>query len=76
MTVCLKARWEAAARAGISVNLQSDLMRFMVDVTEEAGDQLQQHLELLMPMLNRRMYAPFPYWRFIKLPADRALNQA
>ena len=88
MTARLKAHWEAAACAGHTVDLQSDLMRFTVDVTtelafgydlntlEEAGDQLQQHLELLMPMLNRRIYAPFPYWRYIKLRADRALDKA
>jgi len=31
---------------------------------------------MLMPMLNRRIYASFPYWRYIKLPADRALDKA
>jgi cytochrome P450 len=27
-------------------------------------------------MVNRRMNAPFPYWHFVKLSADRALDQA
>jgi cytochrome P450 len=84
----LKTRWDQAATAGDSVNLQSDLMRFAVDVTtdlafgydintlEEKGGVLQQHLELIMPMLNRRVFVPFPYWHFVKLPADRALDRA
>jgi cytochrome P450 len=47
-----------------------------INTLEEKGDVLQQHLELIMPMLNRRVFAPFPYWHFVKLPADRALDKA
>ncbi len=88
VTARLKTRWDRAAAAGDAVDLQSDLMRFAVDVTtdlafgydintlEEKGDVLQPHLEQIMPMLNRRVFAPFPYWHFVKLPADRALDRA
>lgn len=88
MTARLKTRWDRAATAGHAVDLQKDLMRFTVDVTtelafgydlntlEEKGDVLQQHLEQIMPTLNRRVLAPFPYWHFVKLPADRALDAA
>src|SRR5258706_13670441 len=27
-------------------------------------------------MVNRRVSAPFPYWRYVRLPADRRLDRA
>jgi cytochrome P450/nitrite reductase/ring-hydroxylating ferredoxin subunit len=88
VTERLKARWERAAVAGQPVDVQKDLMRYTVDVTtnlafghdintlETGGDVLQQHLEHVLPMVNRRVNAVFPYWRFFRLPADRALDKA
>ena len=63
-------------------------MRYTVDVTtnlafgydmntlEKEGDVIQEHLEKIFPMINRRINAPFPYWRYFKLPADRALDKS
>ena len=63
-------------------------MRFTVDVTTslvfstdmntlEGGDNvLQRHLSHVFPALARRLLAPFPYWRYVRLPADRALDRA
>jgi cytochrome P450 len=88
VTARLKARWDRAAATGRAVEVQQDLICFAVDVTtelafgydintlEEAGGSLQQHLEKIMPMVNRRVFAPFPYWHFVKLPADRVLDEA
>jgi cytochrome P450/nitrite reductase/ring-hydroxylating ferredoxin subunit len=88
VTARLKTRWDRAATAGHAVDVQKDLMRYTVDVTtnlafgydlntlEDSGDILQQHLEHILPMLNRRINAPFPYWHFVKLPADRASDNA
>lgn len=88
VTERLKNRWHAAARRGDAVDVQQDLMRYTVDVTtslafgydmntlEEEGDIIQQHLEKVFPMINRRINAAFPYWRFLKLPADRALDRS
>jgi cytochrome P450/nitrite reductase/ring-hydroxylating ferredoxin subunit len=88
VTARLKARWDRAAATGQVVDVQKDLMRYTVDVTtnlafgydlntlEDTGDVLQQHLEHILPMLNRRVNAPWPYWHVVKLPADRALDKA
>jgi cytochrome P450 len=84
----LKKRWTQAANDGRPVEVQKDLMRYTVDVTtnlafgydmntlEEEGDVIQQHLEKVLPVITRRMFAPFPYWRYVRLPADRALGGA
>jgi cytochrome P450 len=40
------------------------------------GEDLQQHLAQMLPTLNRRCTALFPYWHFLTLPADRAFETA
>ena len=84
----LKARWDHAAAKGGVVEAQKDLTRYTIDVTanlafgydvntlETEGDELQGHLERIFPMINRRINAPFPYWHFVKLPADKALEES
>lgn len=84
----LQRRWIRAAQDGTALDIQRELMRFTVDVTtglafghdlntiEQEGDLIQTHLEKLFPALLRRTMAPFPYWRWIRLPADRALDRA
>lgn len=84
----LQRRWQAAAVAGATVDIQKDLMCLTVDVTtnlafgydmntlEQGADQIQQHLERIMPALGKRVVAPFPYWRYVKLPSDRALDRS
>ncbi len=87
MTERLKERLDLAARTGAWIELQTMLMRYSVDVTaslafgidvntmQQANGVLQEHLDQVFPMLMRRMNAPFPYWRYIKLPADRAFDR-
>ncbi len=87
MTERLKERLDLAARSGAWIDLQTMLMRYSVDVTaslafgidvntmQQANGVLQEHLDQVFPMLMRRMNAPFPYWRYIKLPADRAFDR-
>jgi hypothetical protein len=69
------------------VDAQRDLMRFTVDVTsglprprpntlEAEGDVIQRHLDKVIPAIARRMFAPVPYWRWLRLPADRKLDAA
>jgi len=77
----------AHARCGIEFDLQADLMRYTVDVVaglafgvdintiESDGETIQTHLNHVFPMLNRRLAAPFAYWRWVRLPADRALDR-
>ena len=73
---------------GARCNLQPELMRYTVDTVaglafgrdintlESDGDVIQQHLDRIFPALFRRLMAPLPYWRWFKLPADRALDRS
>ena len=84
----LVGRWQAAAREEKSIDLQADLMRYTVDTIaglafgaevntlESDGDIIQQHLDQIFPALFRRLFAPLPYWRFVRLPADRRLERS
>ena len=85
-------RWRRAAAAGEAIDLQSDLMRYTVDVTsglafgvdintlESDEEVIQAHLDQIFPALFRRLMAPFPYWTWFrnrKLDAHlQALNEA
>jgi len=84
----LVGRWQAAARQDRVIDLQADLMRYTVDTIaglafgaevntlESDGDIIQQHLDKIFPALFRRLFAPLPYWRLIRLPADRELDRS
>ncbi|MGW5107265.1 cytochrome P450 [Nocardia sp. NPDC004123] len=84
ITERLRRRWEHRSPEDV----RAELTRYTVDVTakltfdydintiEESGDVIQRHLELIFPILNRRLATPFPYWRYVKLPDDRALERA
>lgn len=84
----LLRRWQSAAARGEVMDIASDLMRYTVDVTmqfalghatntlEQGEDVIQRHLNQIFPALARRIAAPFPYWRWFKLPADRRLDRA
>ena len=84
----LMRRWERAADGQEPVDLCRDLMRLTVDVTtalafgvdfntlETSGPVIQQDLDKVFPMLHRRMNAPIPYWRYVRLPKDRELDRA
>ncbi len=84
----LQRRWEQAARTAEPVDLCRDLMRFTVDVTmqlafgidantlETPGPVIQRHLDKVFPVLHRRVNAAFPWWRYVRLPSDRALDRA
>jgi cytochrome P450/nitrite reductase/ring-hydroxylating ferredoxin subunit len=88
VTERLQQRWHEAAERQQPVDVQKDLMRYTVDVTtnlafgydmntlEKEGDVIQRHLEKIFPIISRRIFAPLPYWRYVKLPSDRALDNA
>lgn len=81
----LSGRWRQSA--GQPIPLQAVLMRYTVDVIaglafgtdintlEGDGDVIQQHMDRILPTLFQRTLAPWPYWRWIKLPSDRALDR-
>lgn len=84
----LHRRLEPAARSGAPIEIGAALSSFTVDVTSalafgrdlntlEHGDgDLQEHLHRVFHATNRRLLAPFPYWRYVKLPADRELDRS
>jgi cytochrome P450 len=83
----LRQRLDAAARSGEAIDLQTILMRYTVDITtglafgidlntqQHPDHPLQGHLEVMFPMLMRRLNAPFPWWRYVRLPSDRAFDR-
>jgi len=87
VTDCLRAQLDGAARDGAWVDLQGLLMRYTVDVTaslafgvdvntlEQPKTALQEHLDKVLPMVMQRQNAPFPLWRYLKLPGDRAFDR-
>lgn len=83
----LRAQLHAAAAERRSLELQPLLMRFTIDVTaglalgldintlEQPQNRLRGHLDQVFPMLMRRITMPVPYWRYLRLPADRAFER-
>jgi cytochrome P450 len=81
----LRDRWLATTT---DVDVLGDLMKYTVDVTAalnlgydlntlgDDSDPLQARLGELFPMINRRINAPVPYWRYFRLPADRRVDRA
>src|SRR5688500_6226575 len=68
-----QGRWRRAATAGSAIELQSDLMRYTVDVTaglafgadintlESDDEVIQRHLDKVLPALFKRLMSPFPF---------------
>lgn len=81
-------RWSMLADRSASFELEPELMRFTVDVTaglafgtdintiESEGAVIQEHLGGIFRMLQKRLFAPFPYWHWIKRAEDRALENS
>jgi cytochrome P450 len=84
----LRTRLTDAARAGITLDISQELTSYTLDTISwlafghdlntlgRGEDELQGHIQRLFYMLARRLAAPVPYWRWIKLPADRALDRS
>jgi cytochrome P450 len=81
----LHGRLERAARSAGPVDLTDLFAAYTVDVTTalafgvdvgEAGEEVKDHVNLVFETIGRRLAAPFPYWRRVRLPADRAAERA
>jgi len=84
----LHRRLARAAAEGRSLDIAEELARLTVDVTSalafghdlntlERGEvELQRHIQRIFEMIARRVLAPVPYWRYVRLPADRALDRS
>lgn len=83
----LLERWRRAAARREEIDLLADLTRYTVDVVaglalgtdintiEECGPTVQAHLDVVSPTVQRRLFALFPYWRYLKFPADHAFDR-
>jgi cytochrome P450 len=81
----LRKRW-ASRPAGEAVDIGDDFKRFTVDVTshlalghdvntlEREDDPIHRRIENVFPAINRRLNALVPYWRWLRLPADRQVD--
>jgi cytochrome P450 len=80
-------RWRAAASSGSGVDVQPELSRYATDVTAglafgsdintiEGSSDVVRHLNRIFPMIHSRVNTPIPYWRYVKLPADRSFDRA
>jgi cytochrome P450 len=88
VTLRLLERWRRQADAGVALDLVDELKRYTVDVTtlltfgydansiERDDDLVQRKLDLVFPTLIRRLFAPFPLWRYVRLPKDRQFEKA
>ena len=84
----LKTRWERSASAGETLDVVEELKRFTVDVTMlivfghdadtigQGNDVIQGELGVILPAINRRLFALVPTWRYVRTPSDRRLNRA
>ncbi|HEU5075614.1 MAG TPA: cytochrome P450, partial [Polyangiaceae bacterium] len=84
----LLLRWQQAADLNDSIDVQRELLSFTADVTsfltfgrdsntlapDDAG--IQRHLRTIREVSMQRLSALVPYWRVLRLPADRALDRA
>ena len=88
ITSRLYKRWSNTAVAGQAVDVENEWMLFTVDITtnfafnydinllEKESDTFHEHLKKQLPLFYGRINAPFPYWHFIKLPSDRAMENS
>jgi cytochrome P450 len=84
----LYRRLQQAAREDRSIDISQEFTSYSVDVTsalafghdlntlERRENELQRHIQRVFKMLNYRIFFPIPYWRWIKLPADRRLDRS
>jgi cytochrome P450 len=85
VTQRLRGRWSRAARAGESIELQPELMRYTVDAIaglafgaevntlESDAEVIQQHLDKIFPALFKRVFSMVAWWRWFPSAADRDL---
>lgn len=88
LTDRLLRRWQQAVAAGVPVDVLRDLKAWTLDVTialamgqdintlEHPDNPLQRDIELIFLRVARRLTTPFSYWRYFKLPVDRAADAA
>lgn len=84
----LHRRLREAAHDGQAFDIGEELASYTVDITsalafghdlntlEHRENELQRHIQTAFRAAGRRIGAPIPYWRWFRLPADRALDRS
>lgn len=84
----LQRRLQEAARAGAALDIGRELTSYTVDVTsalafghdlntlERRDNELQGHIQRVIQISGRRLGMPVAYWRWVRLPADRAADRS
>jgi len=84
----LLERLQPAASDGRVLDIDRELCSFTVDVTsalafghdlntlERGESELQKHIQRIFYIGGRRLVIPIPYWRYFKLPVDRAADRS
>ncbi len=87
-TMALVNKWEQFEKTNHTFDVQKEFMKYTIDITTQVAfgyqldtindkaDDFQNHLELIFPMINERITAPIPTWRYIKRKKDKQLSAA
>ena len=83
----LRRRWEGAADRREPVDLCDDLLRMSADALtsfvlgghcntlETPGPPIRRRLDKAIHVIRKRTNTAFPYWRYLRLPADRTFDR-
>jgi cytochrome P450 len=47
-----------------------------INTLESDEDIIQRHLDKILPAIHKRTFSSVPYWRYVRLPADRRLDRS
>jgi cytochrome P450 len=84
----LYRRLKELAHDGQAFDIGLELSSYTVDVTsalafghdlntlERRDNELQGHIQRVVQISGRRLGMPVPYWRWVRLPADRAADRS
>ena len=87
-TEAILEKFKGYSEKGTVVDVQKEFMAFTIDITTEIAfghkldtinnksNSFQKHLEVIFPMINTRVTAPFPIWRYFKKEKDKILDQS
>jgi cytochrome P450 len=84
----LHRRLAAAAASETAIAIEREFKTFTLEVTtslafgvdptgpDRAGPDLRPDIDRIFDAFARRLSAPVPYWRWVRLPADRAIDRS
>ncbi|HNP19773.1 MAG TPA: cytochrome P450 [Fulvivirga sp.] len=88
VTERLYQRWNDFASKEAVFDIQKEMVRYTVDITTDIAfgydintlqkekDIIQDQMEKVFPMINERITAPIPLWRYFKTKKDKDFDEA